>query len=135
MTSLQLTHIPFAPHQVAKLEGMTRWMRFVGAFQIAVAGCIALFFGVALWRDEHLGYAMTVVSMLPITAALGYVYQGLLLQQAADYFHRLQDHEDDQDYLLNGMRRLQTAFLVEAVALGLMILQVVGLMVGIEGAH
>jgi len=133
MTTPQLTHIPFAPHQVAKLEGMTRWMRFVGAFQIAVAGSIALFLGVTLWRDEHLGYAMTVVAMLPITAALGYVYQGLLLQQAADYFHRLQEHEDDQDYLLNGMRRLQLAFLVEAVALGLMILQIAGLVIGLGG--
>lgn len=123
MSAPQLTHIPFAPHQVAKLEGMTRWMRFVGAFQIAVAGSVALFLGVSLWRAEHLGYLLTVAAMLPITAALAYVWQGLLLQQAADYFSKLEEHEDDQDYLLNGVRRLQTAFVVEAVAMGLMIVQ------------
>lgn len=123
MSAPQLTHIPFAPEQVAKLEGMTRWMRFVGAFQIAVAGSVAVFLGVGLWGDEQLGYLLTIAAMLPITAALAHVWQGLLLQQAADYFSKLEEHEDDQDYLLNGIRRLQTAFVVETVAMGLLVVQ------------
>ena len=121
-------HLPLTPIQLEKVAGLCMWMRFVGAFQIAVAACVAMYFAFQLFTASPTKVpAMSLISLiytLPIFAAGGFVWQGLLLQQAADYFKRLEEHEDDQDYLVNAMARLHRAFVIEPIALGLLLVDV-----------